>query len=116
MSKIKPTEETLRNAFYELFQIRNLMSKLKEREEKCKEQALQYAELFLFKNKTNVIVEEQGVRAMVTIGERIQYEYPPEIQKLEEKLKQMKKKAEQDGTAKVVGVSRYLTFRFEKDK
>jgi low affinity Fe/Cu permease len=118
MKKVKPTEEMLRSAFERLLRIRYLQNKLKEEEEKCKELALQYADLFILKNKVNAIVEdqEQKIKAMVTIGERTQYEYPVEIQKLEEKIKEMKREAEQNGTAKKVGVTRYLIFRFEKDK
>jgi len=118
MKRAKHTEEILRNAFERLLRIRYLLSKLKEEEEKHRELALQYADLFILRQKANAIVEdqEQGIRAMVTIVERAQYEYPVEIQELEEKIKKMKKEAEQNGTAKIVGITRYLTFRFEKDK
>jgi translation initiation factor 2B subunit (eIF-2B alpha/beta/delta family) len=118
MKKTKPTEELLKNAFDNLLRIRYLLNKLKEEEEKYKEMALQYAEIFIFKDKVNAIVEDQqqGIKAMVSVAERVQYEYPEEIKRLEDKLKKMKKEAEQNGTAKIVGVTRYLAFRFEKDK
>ena len=118
MKKTKPTQELLKDAFDNLLRIRYLLSKLKEEEEKYREMALQYAELFIFKDKVNAIVEDQqqGIKAMVSVAERAQYEYPEEIQKLERKLKIMKEEAERNGTARVVGVTKYLVFRFEKDK
>jgi uncharacterized protein (DUF305 family) len=118
MKKVKPTEEMLRSAFERLLRIRYIQSKLREEEEECKELALQYADLFILKNKANAIVEDQqqGIKAMVSVAERAQYEYPEEIKKLEDKLKKMKKEAEQNGTAKIVGITRYLAFRFEKNR
>jgi len=119
MSNKKPkvSEAILRDAFFRYFDIKRQMSVLKDEEDRLKDQALEYAELFLCRDKQNVIVEdENGNRASVTIAERPQYDYPEEIKALEEKLKLMKKEAEINGTAKVVGYTKYLVFRFEKDK
>jgi hypothetical protein len=117
VKKPKVSEKILRDAFFRYFDVKRQMAVLKDEENNLKDLALEYAELFLCKDKQNVIVEDDnGNRASVVIAERPQYDYPEEIKALEEKLKRMKKEAEINGTAKVVGYTKYLVFRFEKDK
>jgi hypothetical protein len=111
---INPYEnaEFLEQAFIRLCEIRRKIQELQKEEEIIKDWALFYAQEYLLRNEKEGEFEINDFTVKVSIAQRKVFEYPEEIKKLEEELKNKKKQAELNGTAKLIAVNRYLVFKF----
>jgi len=111
---INPYEnaEFLEQAFIRLCEIRRKIQELQKEEEIIKDWALFYAQEYLLRNEKEGEFEINDFTVKVSIVQRKVFEYPEEIKKLEEELKNKKKQAELNGTAKLIAVNRYLVFKF----
>ena len=105
-------KEFLERAFVRLAQIRREIQELQREEELIKDWAQYYAFEFLLKDEKNATFLIDGVKTTISIAFKRVFEYPEEIKKLEEELKNKKKQAELNGTAKLIAVNRYLVFKF----
>jgi hypothetical protein len=105
-------KEFLERAFVRLAQIRREIQNLQREEELIKDWAQYYAFEFLLKDEKNATFLIDGVKTTISIAFKRVFEYPEEIRKLEEELKNKKKQAELNGTAKVISINRYLVFKF----
>ncbi len=63
-------------------------------------------------NEKSADFEVKGIKVNVAVNYRKVFEYPEEIRKLEEELKQKKKLAELNGSAKLISLNPYLVFKF----
>jgi hypothetical protein len=105
-------KEFLERAFVKLAQIRKEIQNLQREEELIKDWAQYYAFEFLLKDEKNATFLIDGVKTTISISFKRVFEYPEEIRKLEEELKNKKKQAELNGTARVISINRYLVFKF----
>jgi len=118
MNEIRTTADYLEHlksvkeqALVRLVQIRKAIQELQREEEQIKDWALDYATELLAGEKTGNF-EVDGIRVSISINYKRTFEYPDEIKKAEEELKKAKKKAELDGSAKLISLNPYLVFKF----
>ncbi|CUS81619.1 hypothetical protein JGI7_01865 [Candidatus Kryptonium thompsonii] len=99
-------------AFVRLVEIRKLIQELQKEEEQIKDWALDYVRDVLMRDEKSADFDVNGIKVNVTINYRKIFQYPEEILKLENELKQKKKLAELDGSAKLLTLNPYLVLKF----
>ncbi|CUU10843.1 hypothetical protein JGI3_02394 [Candidatus Kryptobacter tengchongensis] len=104
--------EVKMKAFIRLVEIRKLIQELSKEEEQIKDWALDYVRENLLKDEKSADFEINGLKVNITINYKKVFQYPEEIIKLENELKQKKKIAELSGSAKLISLNPYLVFKF----
>ncbi|CUS96720.1 MULTISPECIES: hypothetical protein [Candidatus Kryptoniota] len=104
--------EVKMKAFIRLVEIRKLIQELSKEEEQIKDWALDYVRENLLKDEKSADFEINGLKVNITINYKKVFQYPEEIIKLENELKQKKKIAELDGSAKLLNLNPYIVLKF----
>jgi len=119
MEQLKSTADYLNHlknvkerAFVRLVEIRKLVQELQREEEQIRDWALDYVKDYLLQNEKSADFEVNGIKVNVAVNYRKVFDYPEEIKKLENELKQKKKTAELNGSAKLLSLNPYLVFKF----
>ena len=104
--------EVKMKAFIRLVEIRKLIQELSKEEEQIKDWALDYVRENLLKDEKSADFEINGLKVNITINYKKVFQYPEEIIKIENELKQKKKIAELDGSAKLLNLNPYIVLKF----
>lgn len=104
--------EVKMKAFIRLVEIRKLIQELSKEEEQIKDWALDYVRENLLKDEKSADFEINGLKVNITINYKKVFQYPEEIIKLENELKQKKKIAELNGSAKLLNLNPYIVLKF----
>jgi len=104
--------EVKMKAFIRLVEIRKLIQELSKEEEQIKDWALDYVRENLLKDEKSADFEINGLKVNITINYKKVFQYPEEIIKIENELKQKKKIAELNGSAKLLNLNPYIVLKF----